>query len=115
MKSVDVELLIDISEDDDLSSFEDIRGHTVVGIQMPADWDAADITFAAAVESDGTFGPVKDADGEVSFTVDADDYVVVDYNLFRGINFLKIRSGTEAVPVAQAADRSIKLILMPDF
>lgn len=84
-------------------------------IRLPAGWTAAGLTFQDS--DDGvTFGD--------SYT-DAAEYAVpsavaavgrsilVDQALFYGIRFLKVRSGTSAAPVNQAADRVINLVTVP--
>lgn len=54
----------------------DLSRHLLVGIYMPDGWDAADITFTASYESDGTFIPLMDTGGNlVTLTVDSDDYI----------------------------------------
>lgn len=80
----------------------------LVGIQMPAAWDAAALTFAGSV--DGTnFFPVYDQLGnEVMLpNVAASTYVAVPPMLLPRVPYLKVRSGTNANAVNQTADRAL--------
>lgn len=89
-----------------LSDALDLIGYDLVGIEMPAAWTAAAITLQSS--SDGvTYRNVYSASGtELSLTVDASRYVHVDSTVAGLLQrFVKIRSGTAAVPVNQAAAR----------
>jgi hypothetical protein len=91
----------------------DQDGYQITGIVMPAAWDAAGLTFQGSVD-DTTYGNVVDATGaEVSATVAAGQYLAVPPALLQGISYLKLRSGTSAVPVVQAAKRDLTLVLSP--
>jgi hypothetical protein len=87
---------------------------SLVGIQMPAGWTAAAITFQASADGT-TYGDVYTAAGtEVtipSVAVAASRYIALDPSDFAGMAFLKLRSGTSAAAVAQGADRIITLIV----
>lgn len=102
----------------------DLRNFDLVGIIMPAGWTAAGLSFAACWKSDGsgssttlteTFIPVRD-DGnlEVTLTVAANFYVVLstaNRDKLKALGRTKLISGTNAVPVAQGANRLFGLIL----
>lgn len=88
-----------------------INHETLVGIQMPPAWTTADLSFQAAYDDDATFVDLYDVAGvEVTAKAAASRYIPVDPADFRGVLFLKIRSGTAATPVNQAADRELILI-----
>jgi hypothetical protein len=104
-----------------LSSAVAIGARRIVGIQMPAGWDAAGITFAALTrQSSGnpvvpTFGKVQDAGGtEVAITAPAlDTYIALpDTAALGGLGQVKLRSGTAGAPVNQTADRVLGLVLV---
>jgi hypothetical protein len=83
---------------------------TLVGIVMPAAWDAAGLTFQAS-QDDVTFSELQDGSGAaISFTVSAGIFVAVDPTRWRGITGIKVRSGTSGAPVNQTAQRTIQLI-----
>lgn len=88
-----------------------ISGETLIGIQMPSAWTTADLTFQGAYDDDATFVDLYNVAGvEVNVKAAASRYIPVDPADFRGVLFLKIRSGTSASPVNQAADRELILI-----
>ena len=84
---------------------------TLVGIVMPAGWDAASMTFQGAVD-DATFGEVIDGSSgsAVALTVAAAQFIVVDPAKWRGVPAIKVRSGTSGSPVNQTANRTITLV-----
>ena len=96
-----------------LSGIVDLRSLKLHGIQMPAAWTAAGITFQAS--SDGvTFGDVRDdAGAEVTVTAAASSFIVFRQDLgeeLNGVAYLKVRSGTTGAPVNQGAARTLTLL-----
>lgn len=72
-------------------------GLSLVGILMPAAFTGTALTFEACATVDGTYVPVYNSAGAVSYTVAASQYIAIDPKDFYGIMFLKIKSGsTEA-------------------
>lgn len=87
---------------------------TLVGIVMPAGWDAASITFQGTVD-DTNFGNLfNDAGTEVTITTPAATQQIMFRQdlvaILRGVTGIKIRSGTNGTPVNQTAARAITLI-----
>jgi len=89
------------------------NGHELAAIIMPAVWTAAGITFKAGFTSSATADVFDSAGNEVALTVVAAHYVPIAPATLNGALFLKIRSGTAASPVAQAAERTLTLITRP--
>ena len=83
----------------------------LVGVQMSAAWTAADLYLLAS--ADGvTYGPVSDRSGTpYAVAVAADEVVALDRTVTEAFRYLKIGSGTAALPVNQDAARTVKLIL----
>lgn len=76
------------------------------------DWTTAGITVLVSDAVDGTFRPLYDQNGnEYVVTVSADKTFVVTPADTIGFGFMKIRSGTAASPVNQAAERTLTLFL----
>lgn len=102
--------VVTIPEGGSVSDVVDLDGVHLVGIQMPATWDAANITFQAS--ADGvTFADLYNQSGsEVTVDAAAGRFIALDPTLFAGIRFLKVRSGTAATPVNQAAARTLILV-----
>lgn len=96
-----------------LSSAIGLQDYLLVGIQFPAGWDAASITFQAAEKPAGTFNNVYDETGELTITTSALSRHVVLGTTHRlsAQPAIKIRSGTAGSPVNQTADRIITLVL----
>ncbi len=80
-----------------------------VGIILPAAWTAAALTFLVSVDGNN-FYPLQDMSAEVSAVVTAGQYMALDPAIFIGIIAFKLRSGTAALPVNQAADRTFMLV-----
>lgn len=93
-----------------LSDGINLSGHVLTGIYMPAAWTAAAITFQAS-DDNSTWYNVYFEGAEVSITVAASQYIVLDPQKYLGIRHLKVRSGTSAAGVNQGADRTVKLIV----
>lgn len=104
-----------------LSGVCDLQDQELVGIFMPAAWTAAGLSFAAAPDTldmpgliPQAFNPVTDKAGaELAYVVAANKHVLVNlaHELSGLGRFVKFRSGTSAVPVAQGADATLVLVL----
>lgn len=81
-----------------------------VGLQMPAAWTAAVVTFAASYNG-STYVSVRKNDGtEYTATVAVDQQVALDPAIMAACQFLKVRSGTAASAVNQGAARVIQVL-----
>lgn len=102
-----------IASGESLSGVIDCLGYTLVGLQMPAAWTAAVLTFQASIDG-ATYADLYDEDGaEVTVQADASRAIVLDPASWAGFRYLRIRSGTSAAAVNQDAERSITLSLRP--
>lgn len=89
------------------------RRHIPVAIQMPAAWDAASLTFQGSHDGvtfsniyfDGAEYTILAAGGAV-----AGGGISLNPDAFLGWTYIKVRSGTLAAPVAQAAARTITVL-----
>jgi hypothetical protein len=86
---------------------------TLHGIALPAGWDAAALTFQVSADGGTTWLEMQSISAVVSYTVAAGQYIAIDPALWRGINMIKVRSGTSGAPVNQTADRTLNLIVRP--
>ena len=93
-----------------LSNVIDLNGTTICGYVMPDSWTSADITFS--ISSDGiNFYDFKNKyNSEVTHIVAASRFITLAPSDIAGIRYLKIRSGTSAIPVNQTSTRVITLI-----
>ncbi len=69
-------------------------GFSLCGILFPAAFTGTAVTFEACATVDGTYVPVYNAAGAVSYTVGTSRYVAIDPKDLQGIQFLKIKSGS---------------------
>lgn len=83
---------------------------TPIGLQMPAAWTAAVITFRAAVSSETPQSLYDTYDTQITATVAQSRYILLDPAQFLGVRVIQLRSGTAASPVNQAAARTIKVV-----
>lgn len=108
-KKLDVKT-VTITAGNSLSAPIDLGAGTPVAIEMPASWDAANLTFKESADG-AAFKDYYDTDGtEVTVTAASSRAIRLDASKFAGIGFLQIRSGTSASPVNQTADRTLNLI-----
>ena len=109
---------VTIASGTSLSGEVNVNDLRIVGIQMPAGWDAAGIAFKALVRESGNpavpvFGNVQDAAGAaVGITTPAlDTYVAIAPTVaLVGLGRIQVRSGTNAAPVSQTATRVLYLV-----
>lgn len=100
-----------------ISNSVKLGGAGISGIFMPAAWTAAAIGFSVSQDDVTYFGLFDEAGAEISMVVAAATYVeFTNLSRFAGFSsdmFLKLRSGTIAVPVAQGGARSLLLTTTP--
>lgn len=85
----------------------DFAGATLAGLRMPSAWDAADLTFLASPDGAVSYASVYGSTGdEITYTVAAERVVTFDPAFWLGVQYLVIRSGTFAAPVAQTTTRT---------
>ncbi len=93
-----------------LSDAVDLSGTTLTGYILPSVWNTADITLQASADGTSFLDLYDQFGNEMSHSVVADRYVIVNPADFASIRFIKIRSGTSATPVTQTAQRLITLV-----
>lgn len=84
-------------------------------IEMPTAWDTASITFLGSHSAGGTYKKiVGDTGTELTVTAATNEIIAIDtatkVQALRGFKYIKVRSGTAASPVTQAAERTLYLI-----
>lgn len=92
-----------------LSDEIDLGGATCMMIEMPDAFTGTTLTFQASRTSGGTFKDVKDsAKSEVQVTIEPNEMCTVDK--LAPARYIKIRSGTSAIPTAEEAERILYVI-----
>jgi hypothetical protein len=104
-----------------LSPEVDLGGYGVlVGIQVPNNWTTAGLSFQCSIDGGTTWGEVWDAvSGNIasaSLTGGTIAYsVALDPARFRGVRAIKVRSGPLSLPVVQANQVTLQLVLRQVF
>lgn len=76
------------------SSAIDCLAMVLVGIKFPAAFTGTTVTFEMCDTIDGTYVPVYNSSGQVSYTIAQGRYYAIDPKDLQGIRFLKIKSGS---------------------
>ena len=114
---VDVTIALNAS----LSAAVDLGGRTACAIQVPAAtaWTDADLTFEGSFDG-VTYGPVRVDNYYTEYVIDLpatasldSDIVPLTLPIFACLRYLKVRSGTAASAVNQAAARTIRIAYRP--
>jgi len=101
-----------IANGQSLSPAVNVGGLRLCGIAMPAVWTGSALTFQMSPDGGTSWVDMyDDAGAEFMIIAGASRYLMLDPAAFAATQWLKIRSGTSAAPVAQAADRTLNLIL----
>lgn len=99
---------VTIASGDSLSAAIDLGTRVLSRIEFPAAWTAANVTFQ--VSTDGvTYLDLFNEGGEISLQAGANRSITLEGWSWIFVRYLKIRSGTSAAPIAQAAARTINL------
>jgi len=88
------------------------EGGVIVGIIMPAVWDAAVITFQTCLDNASYLDAYSAAGAEHTITVAADQHIWLDPSQFASYRWVKVRSGTSAAPVNQTTGDADKLVTL---
>lgn len=98
---------VSVAEGAQLSSIITCGGFVLVGLLLPAALTSTALTFEASVDGESFF-PVYDADtgDAVSYTVTEGTYLAINPEYFYGINYLKLKFGTD-----EAAARTLSASL----
>jgi hypothetical protein len=94
-----------------LSSAATLGGFIPTVIEMPTAWTAAGISFQASGDGTNYYYLYDSAGTVITYTVDANRRIINLPSYFADCKYLKILSGTPAVPVNQGAERIIYLEL----
>ena len=102
-----------IANNASVSDHVNLEGSVLVGIRMPAVWDAANLTFQVSMDDVTYLDAYSGAGAEHVITAAASVHIWVDPSSFAGYRWLIVRSGTTGTPVDQTTgvdDRLIELI-----
>lgn len=111
---------VQISSGQSLSAEADIGSKSLVGLVIPTNWTTAGLSFQASVDGGVTWGDVTTVAGTpftiASLTGGTLAYeVAIDPTTLRGVQALKVRSGSLASPVNQTNTATLKLVTRLPF
>ena len=90
-----------------------LHGEVLVGIRMPAVWDAANLTFQVSMDDVTYLNAYSQAGAEHVVTVaGASLHIWVDPTDFAGYRWIMVRSGTAGTPVNQDTGEAARLITL---
>jgi hypothetical protein len=107
--ALNLDTLSGVAQDDSVVSQK--LGMRLGGIIMPSAWTAANLTFQVSADGTNFFDLHDKYDNEIAVTVAASSGYLLDLADWMTFPYLKIRSGTAAAPVNQAATRNLVLLL----
>jgi hypothetical protein len=90
-----------------LSVAVQVMGGLLAVIEMPAAWDAANLTFQSSGDGVNYFNVYDELGTEVTVTAAASRRIRLDPTQWAGVQYLKLRSGTAGAAVNQTAARTL--------
>lgn len=108
-----IEHVVKFAASGSVSTSVDLGYARLSRISMPSTWTTADLTFQVSSDDGETFQDLYDYLGtETTIQAAASREITLDLQPFLSIRDIRVRSGTAATPVAQAAATEIKLICL---
>ena len=108
-------LTVTIANGTSLSPAIALGAKRLTAIVMPAAWTAAAITFQTSHDGGTTWNELFDMNGQpltiASASATQGQTAVLPFLPLRGVNMLKVRSGTSGSTTNQGADRVIGLVV----
>ena len=95
-----------------LSDIVDTSGGKVVGVIAPAAWSAATLGMLGGMDGTNMY-TLDDGANEVAEVIVAGNQIALQTNLEGAGRYIQLRSGTKAVPVNQAAERTLYVLVRP--
>lgn len=92
-----------------LSAAIDLKGRSLVGIMMPSAWTTAQLSFQVSLDGSTYVNLYNTQGDEFISEASTSRFIAISQFEFLPVRYVKIRSGTSAVPVNQAAARSLVL------
>jgi|SRR5665213_235393 len=85
---------VTIADGEQISETISTGGFELCGINLPAAFTGTALTFLVCSTVDGTFLPLYNTSGLVSYTVAQGRYIAINPADFHGVAFLQIQSGS---------------------
>jgi hypothetical protein len=94
-----------------MSDAADLRAGVPTLLLTPDDWSAANVSFQVSTDGTTFFDLIGADDAETHLAMGADRAILLPGDLLQAASYVRIRSGSSAHPVPQAADRVFTLVL----
>lgn len=102
---------VTIADGQSLSDAADLGDGTLLGVAVPAGWGGPTVVTFQGSPDGVTFSDIQDGAGEyATVALAAGQAVAVDPAWFRPFRYVKVRSGTAAIPVAQAGGDAVTVM-----
>lgn len=99
-----------------LSTPLEINDNLLMALSAPSQWTTANITFQVSYDDSDYRDLYNDAGEEVVATIVAGKFqFITEPIVFSPFNYVKLRSGTSASPVNQAASRQVITLFKENF
>lgn len=106
-------LPVEIESGASLTNIINLGGLRLFGIIMPPEWTTANLTFQMSPDAGTTWVDMLDQNGnEILATATTSSYIALNMpQQFSAIQYLRIRSGSSVLSVAQTEERTVQLLL----
>lgn len=102
------ETTVTIASSGTTSGAADLGGTTLVGLRMPDTLTGTSVTFKCGDSLAGTYQTLQRNGADYSVPVAASKYISLDPNIFAGVRFIKVVSGS-----SEGDARSVILVSRP--
>jgi hypothetical protein len=105
---------VTIAQNTSLSPEVDVGPKVLVGLVTPSTWIAASISFQASADGGNTWQELLDqtATAISVSSITGAAFIAIDPTKMKGVNAIKVRSGTSASPVNQTNSGGVVLTLL---
>jgi len=105
-------LPVTINSGSSLTDMINLAGLRLFAIVLPSDWTPANLTFQMSPDAGTTWANLNDSNGtEIVAVAETSCCILMDPAPLSSLQYLRVRSGSSAEPIAQSAARQLKLII----
>lgn len=105
-------LSVTLASGSSLSGTINLGGLRLFGLTIPAAWTAAALSFQVSPDAGANWYELMGPDGAaVTLAPQTSCCMMLDPKFFAPFQYIRLRSGLAAAPVAQGADRMLNLFL----
>ena len=101
---------VTITSGTSVSTTLDLKSRPIVGVALPSSWTTADITFQVSFDGTTWHDVYSIWGDELIVPAAASRYITFSTYESLGARYIRVRSGTAASAVNQAADRTLRIL-----